>query len=180
MTTRMQNLNVLGTTTEALKVLAAASAEKIDHLHSFREAVVVAAEAEVASTTSIMPLAAVMIMTSSSNLPINHNSRRSMEHRLINRKGTRDGAEVVDIKVSNSSSKTPATTSLATNKKLVNSTSPAITTTTVEVVVAVAVINSKPPVSGTSQTVSILRERGAKNMARSSLQTMPLKSSCPR
>ena len=179
MTTRMQNLNVLGTTTEALKVLAAASAEKIDHLHSFREAVVVAAEAEVASTTSIMPLAAVM-MTSSSNPLINHNSRRSMEHRLINRKGTRDGAEVVDIKVSNSSSKTPATTSLATNKKLVNSTSPAITTTTVEVVVAVEVINSKPPVSGTSATVSILRERGAKNMARSSLQTMPLKSSCPR
>jgi len=179
MTTRMQNLNVLGTTTEALKVLAAASAEKIDHLHSFREAVVVAAEAEVASTTSIMPLAAVM-MTSSSNPLINHNSRRSMEHRLINRKGTRDGAEVVDIKVSNSSSKTPATTSLATNKKLVNLTSPAITTTTVEVVVAVAVINSKPPVSGTSQTVSILREKGAKNMARSSLQTMPLKSSCPR
>merc|ERR1740139_700169 len=103
----------------------------------------------------------------------NLNNRKSMELRLINRKVTRDGAVVVDIKVSNSSSKTPATTSLATNKKLVNLTSPAITTTTVEVDVAVAVINSKPPVSGTSQTVSILRERGAKNMARSSLQTMP-------
>merc|ERR1740139_1994291 len=110
----------------------------------------------------------------------NLNNRKSMELRLINRKVTRDGAVVVDTKVSNSSSKTPATTSLATNKKLVNLTSPATTTTTVEVDVAVAVINSKPPVSGTFQTVSILREKGAKNMDKNSLQTMPLKSLCPR
>jgi len=166
MTIRMWNLVVLRTTTAALKVLAVDLSSQIGEPHSFRE--VDLKEEEVASAA----LAEMMI-----SHPINHH-RRSMERLPINR-STRDGAEAVDI--STSSNKTPGTTSLVTNnKKLVNSTSPAIQTTIVVVDVAVAVSN-KPPVSETTATVSILRDRSAKATDKSSLLTKAAKgSSCHR